>query len=299
MKKLTNNKQIVALQIERKNNQNNRTLAKIPLSGQNGTFLWSISIFHFVQSLVFINLNIFISFIKIDKSVSSNKQKKMVKSSDRCGAQSKESETIDSDGSSTDQMTNTNNGHDFDPLESMDTLIEPIDSQSMDKEHEPTDDDAEKNPSNGGNAAKVVSDFEPKIRLVPITSLLTKNVPKSSSMDSIIVDLDCTTSDSDDDQPLKKLVKSSNKITLKTENRRDSNETYVAHNNASKPKSNKSNTNHINGHKSNKSDIVVPVQFNVMVNLNPLPKRMENALKKFNLSEIRDHKSRVVASSKV
>lgn len=223
----------------------------------------------------------------------------MVKSSERRRTQSKESETIDSDGSSTDQMTNTNNGHDIDPLESMGTSIEPTESQSMDEKHEPTDDDAAENLSNGGDTAKVVLDLEPKIRLVPITSLLTENVPKSPSSDSNVIDLDSATSDSDDDQPLKQLVKSSNKINSKTKDRRDSNETNVANNNASKPKSKKSNTIHINGHKSNKCDIVVPVQFNVMVNLDPLPKRMENALKKFNLSEIRDHKSRVVASSKV
>lgn len=223
----------------------------------------------------------------------------MTNSKDRCGTESKESETIDGDGSSTDQNTNGNNGADIDPLESMVTSIGTIESQSMNKNHDPLDDDDDGNSSNAGNSAKVVDDLGPKIRLVPITSLLTQNVSKTPSIDSSRIDIDSDDSDSDDDQPLKQLIKPSNIIGSKTKNRRESNESNVVNKNASKPKSKKSNTNHINGHKSNKSDIVVPVQFNVMVNLDPLPNRMENALKKFNLSEIRDHKSRIVASLKV
>lgn len=225
---------------------------------------------------------------------------KMTKSKDRRRTESKESETIENDASSTEQNTNANNGPDIDPLELMDTSIEPSESHSMDdKKHEPTDD--EQNSSNADDSAEVILDLEPRIRLVPITSLLNLNVPKTPPIDSSIVDLESDSdSDSEDDQPLKQLAKAaSNKISSKTKNRRESNESNVVNNTANKPMSKKSNTNNINGHKPNKSDIVVPAQFNVMVNLDPLPKRMENALKKFNLSEIRDHKSRVVASSKV
>lgn len=213
----------------------------------------------------------------------------MVKSKDGHITASKESEPIDSDGNAMDQNTKVNNGPDIDPLDPMDTLIETTESKSMEN-----DDDTE-NLSNAGNSSNVVLDLEPKLRLVPITSLLNQNVPTSSSIESNLDD-----SDSDDNQPLKQLIKPSfNKISLKTKNRHTSNESNGINNNASKPKSKKSNTNNINGHESNKSDIVVPAQFNVIVNVDPLPKRMENALKKFNLSEICDHKSRVVASSKV
>lgn len=225
----------------------------------------------------------------------------MVKSKDRRKRVSNESEPIDSDDNSTDQNMKDNET-DIDPLESIDALIEPTESESMDKKHDPTDDIDDENSSNAGDSACVGLDIQPKIRLVPITSLLGQNVPKTPSIDSNIIELDSDDSNSDDDQPLKQLVKPSNEINSKTKERHqsiESNESKVVNNNASKPKSKKSYTNKINGHKPNKSDIVIPVQFNVMVNLDPLPKRMENALKKFNLSEIRDHKSRVVASSKV
>lgn len=226
----------------------------------------------------------------------------------RHNSASKESQQqIDSD-----HNTNTHNDIDIDPLETMDASIEPATevTDPIDCTHEPNDDD--ENSTNAEDSAEIRFHIEPKIHLRPISDLLLiQNVPKSPSIDSNdIVNLDTTDSDSDDDQPLQQLIAPSkrsvsNENSSKNENGRQSIEANAA-NDSSKPKSKESNKNHCNNnnsqnisHKSNKSDIVVPANFNVMVNLDPLPKQMDKTLKQFNLTKIRDHKCRIVASSKV